>query len=51
MKSLNGDKQMRSDWKFLFVLEKETKIEWEKLHSTQKPESLLSRVIISSTKY
>ena len=50
MKSLNGDKQMRSDWELPICSGSERlKINGVKLHSTQKPESLLSRVILSST--
>ncbi|MAI29110.1 MAG: hypothetical protein CMP38_02760 [Rickettsiales bacterium] len=50
MKSLNGDLQMRSDWRLPICSGKERlKIDGDKLHSTQKPETLLSRVIISSS--
>ena len=50
MKSLNEDKQMRSDW-FLPICSGNERLKNNgvKTHSTQKPESLLSRVIISST--
>ena len=51
MKSLNGDIQMRSDWNIPICSGNERiKVNGEKLHSTQKPEALLSRVILSSTK-
>ena len=50
MKSLNGDLQMRSNWTLPICSGKERlKVNGNKLHSTQKPESLLSRVIISSS--
>ena len=50
MKSLNGDKQMRSDWEVPVCAGKERlRLDGKKVHSTQKPENLLSRVIISST--
>ncbi len=51
MKSLNGDTQMRSDWNIPICSGNERiKVDGKKLHSTQKPEALLSRVILSSTK-
>ncbi len=50
MKSLNEDKQMRSDWNIPLCMGNERlKHDGKKLHSTQKPEALLSRVILSST--
>jgi len=56
MKALNGDLQMRSDWK-LWPLSLATgkeriksKSNGIKAHSTQKPESLLYRVIMASSK-
>lgn len=50
MKSLNGDLQMRSDWELPLCGGKErVKIDGEKAHSTQKPEALLYRVILSSS--
>lgn len=51
MKSLNDDKQMRSDWMLPICSGKERRKDDEgnKLHPTQKPESLLYRVITSST--
>ena len=50
MKSLNGDIQMRSDWSLPICSGKERLIfNGNKLHSTQKPEALLSRIILSST--
>ncbi|MCL2469034.1 MAG: site-specific DNA-methyltransferase [Alphaproteobacteria bacterium] len=52
MKNLNDEKQMRSDWNLPICSGKERRRddEGEKLHPTQKPESLLYRVIASSTK-
>ncbi|MBL41909.1 MAG: hypothetical protein CMM49_04515 [Rhodospirillaceae bacterium] len=51
MKSLNDELQMRSDWILPTCRGRERiKINGKKAHSTQKPEALLSRVILSSTK-
>ncbi len=52
MKSLNEDVQMRSDWTLPICTGKERlkNDSGTKLHSTQKPESLLYRVIIATTK-
>lgn len=51
MKALNGDLQMRSDWHLPLCTGKERlKKNGKKAHATQKPESLLYRVILSSTK-
>ena len=50
MKSLNEDLQMRSDWLIPICNGKERlKINGKKLHSTQKPEALISRIILSSS--
>ncbi len=50
MKALNGDLQMRSDWFIPLCTGKERiKIKGEKAHTTQKPEALLYRVILSSS--
>ena len=52
MKRLNQDKQMRSDWWLLPLAtggERLRDEEGQKAHSTQKPESLLYRVILSSS--
>ncbi len=50
MKSLNDDRQMRSDWELPICSGKERiRINGEKAHSTQKPEALLYRVIQSTT--
>jgi len=50
MKSLNDDLQMRSDWVLRTVTGKERiRNNGRKAHSTQKPEALLYRVILSST--
>jgi modification methylase len=52
MKNLNEDKQMRSDWALPICSGHERLRDsgGEKVHPTQKPESLLYRVIASSTK-
>jgi modification methylase len=52
MKAMNDDVQMRSDWTLPICAGAE-RLKGEdggKAHSTQKPESLLHRVIVSSTK-
>ncbi len=51
MKNLNDEKQMRSDWMLPICSGKERRKDGEgnKLHPTQKPESLLYRIITSST--
>ena len=51
MKSLNGDLQMRSDWNLPICNGKERlKDEYGvKIHPTQKPESLISRILLAST--
>ncbi len=50
MKSLHGDKQMRSDWLLPLCTGRERlRVNGEKAHSTQKPEALLYRVILSSS--
>lgn len=52
MKALNEDKQMRSDW-YLPICNGKERIKLDdgkKLHPTQKPESLLYRVLLASTK-
>ncbi len=51
MKSLNEELQMRSDWYLPLCSGSERlKVEGRKAHPTQKPESLLYRVILSSTR-
>jgi modification methylase len=52
MKNMNDDKQMRSDWNLPICSGKERlrTDEGDKVHPTQKPMSLLYRVILSSTK-
>ena len=53
MKGLNDEKQMRSDWWLLSLatgMERVKNENGEKAHSTQKPEALLYRVILSSSK-
>lgn len=50
IKALNGDLQMRSDWYLPLCTGKERiKVNGSKAHATQKPESLLYRVILSSS--
>jgi site-specific DNA-methyltransferase (adenine-specific) len=50
MKGLNDDLQMRSDWEIPLCTGKERiKVDGEKAHTTQKPEALLYRVILSSS--
>jgi len=50
MKALNDDLQMRSDWTIPLVTGKNRiKSNGSKAHSTQKPEGLLYRVIMSSS--
>ena len=51
MKSLNGDLQMRSDW-LIPICTGEERLKdnnGKKIHPTQKPENLLTRVIMSSS--
>src|SRR5471030_3215891 len=52
MKALNDELQMRSDWTLPICAghERIKGADGQKAHSTQKPESLLHRVIVSSTK-
>lgn len=52
MKALNDDTQMRSIWEIPICIGKERlkNQNGEKLHPTQKPEALLYRVLLSSTK-
>ena len=51
MKSLNDGLQMRSDWVIPLCTGKERiKINGKKAHATQKPEALLYRVILASSK-
>ena len=50
MKALNDDLQMRSDWSLPICSGRERlKQNGEKAHTTQKPESLLYRVILASS--
>ena len=50
MKAFNEGKQMRSDWLIPICAGPERiKIDGDKAHSTQKPEALLERVIVSSS--
>ena len=50
LKCLNDDLQMRSDWKLPICSGKERlKKNGKKVHSTQKPESLLHRIILATT--
>jgi modification methylase len=52
MKALNDDLQMRSDWSMPICAghERLKDADGQKAHSTQKPEGLLHRVIVASTK-
>jgi modification methylase len=52
MKALNEDKQMRSDWYLPLCTgaERLKDEDGDKVHPTQKPESLLYRVLMSSTR-
>ncbi len=51
MKQLNDGLQMRSDWVLPLCTGKERiKVEGKKAHATQKPEALLYRVLLTSTK-
>ncbi len=52
MKSLNEELQMRSDWTIPICSGRERlkDEEGEKAHSTQKPEALLHRVVVASSK-
>ena len=52
MKALNDDVQMRSDWELPLCTgsERLKKADGKKAHPTQKPENLLARVILASTR-
>ena len=51
MKALNGDLQMRSDWLIPVCAGAERlKVNGRKAHPTQKPEALLYRIILASTR-
>jgi modification methylase len=52
MKALNDELQMRSDWTLPICAghERIKGADGQKAHSTQKPESLLHRVVVASTK-
>jgi len=50
MKAGNEDKQMRSDWQFPLCMGREReKVDGKSVHSTQKPEALLHRVLVSTS--
>jgi site-specific DNA-methyltransferase (adenine-specific) len=50
MKNLNDDLQMRSDWQLpICTGEERIKLNGKKVHSTQKPEALLYRILLSTT--
>ena len=50
LKCFNDDKQLRSDWNLAICSGNERcKTNGEKAHNTQKPESLLYRIILSTT--
>jgi modification methylase len=51
MKTMNEDLQMRSDWMLPICSGGERlRLDGQKVHTTQKPEALLYRVILSTTK-
>jgi modification methylase len=51
MKAINDGLQMRSDWHLPLCSGKERlRVNGEKAHTTQKPEALLRRVLLASTK-
>lgn len=51
MKNLNDEKQMRSDWEIPLCTGKERcTIDGKKAHTTQKPEALLYRIILATSK-
>ncbi|MCI0519786.1 MAG: site-specific DNA-methyltransferase [Chloroflexi bacterium] len=51
MKALNEDLQMRSDWFLSLCTGRErVKVQGVKAHSTQKPEALLYRVLLATTR-
>jgi len=50
MKALNDDLQMRSDWNLNLATGKERiRLNGSKVHSTQKPEALLYRILMASS--
>jgi len=50
MKALNDDLQMRSDWNLNLATGRERiRVNGSKVHSTQKPEALLYRVMVASS--
>jgi modification methylase len=50
MKALNDDLQMRSDWNLNLATGKERiRVNGSKVHSTQKPEALLYRILMASS--
>jgi DNA modification methylase len=50
MKRMNDDKQMRSDWELALCTGAERiELNGSKLHTTQKPEALLYRVLLASS--
>ncbi|HEY1014968.1 MAG TPA: DNA methyltransferase [Herpetosiphonaceae bacterium] len=50
MRALNDDKQMRSDWEIALCTGAERlRVNGEKVHTTQKPEALLYRVLLASS--
>lgn len=50
MRSVNEDKQMRSDWQLpLCTGHERIAVNGKKLHTTQKPEALLYRIVLSSS--
>ncbi|NLI00710.1 MAG: site-specific DNA-methyltransferase [Chthonomonadales bacterium] len=50
-KTFNGGKQLRSDWRLPICCGSERlKADGRKLHSTQKPEALIERIVVISTR-
>jgi DNA modification methylase len=51
LKHMNDDKQLRSDWELPLCSGAERlRVNGEKLHTTQKPEALLHRVVLASSR-
>ncbi|MGB9522012.1 MAG: site-specific DNA-methyltransferase, partial [Anaerolineales bacterium] len=51
MKALNDDKQMRSDWEIPICMGSERiRVDGKRAHSTQKPQALLYRIILATSK-
>lgn len=51
MKALNDDKQMRSDWQIpLCTGAERVRVDGKRAHSTQKPQALLYRILLATSK-